>query len=81
MDLVAGRNGSLPPFAGKLRNKADVAHFLLKDKKRREAGGQKYQETVGLSNILYSERFKESSKFFFRGEPGKGEKGFANCFV
>ena len=27
---------------------------------------------VGLSNILYSERFKESSKFFFRGEPGKG---------
>lgn len=28
--------------------------------------------SVGLSNILYSERFKESSKFFFRGEPGKG---------
>ena len=27
---------------------------------------------VGLSNILYSERFKESSKFFFRREPGKG---------
>ena len=27
---------------------------------------------VGLSNILYSERFKERSKFFFRGEPGKG---------
>lgn len=26
---------------------------------------------VGLSNILYSERFKESSKFFFRREPGK----------
>src|SRR5699024_8847730 len=27
--------------------------------------------SVGLSNILYSERFKESSKFFFRREPGK----------
>ena len=26
---------------------------------------------VGLSNILYSERFKESSKFFFRREPSK----------
>lgn len=28
-------------------------------------------EIVGLSNILYSERFKESSKFFFRGEPAE----------
>ena len=29
------------------------------------------QNSVGLSNILYSERFEESSKFFFRREPGK----------
>ena len=27
---------------------------------------------VGLSNILYSERFKEGSKFFFGREPGQG---------
>ena len=29
-------------------------------------------ENVGLSNILYSERFKEGSKFFFGREPGQG---------
>ena len=29
------------------------------------------RKLVGLSNILYSERIKESSKFFFRREPGK----------
>ena len=36
---------------------------------------QHYQNTyiiVGLSNILYSERFKEGSKFFFGREPGQG---------
>ena len=27
---------------------------------------------VGLSNILYSERFKEGGKFFFGGEPDQG---------
>ena len=27
---------------------------------------------VGLSNILYSERFKEGSQFFFGREPGQG---------
>ncbi len=29
-------------------------------------------ETVGLSNILYSQGSKESSEFFFRREPAKG---------
>ena len=33
----------------------------------KETGGD-----VGLSNILYSERFKEGSKFFFGREPGQG---------
>ena len=31
-----------------------------------------FQARVGLSNILYSERFKEGSKFFFGREPGQG---------
>ena len=53
MAPVAGRIGSLPPLAGKLRNKADVAQFLLTDKKRREGKNIKKPRCIPRSVQLY----------------------------
>ena len=68
--LFIVNGGAFPVFSSEgvgLRN-TSVVYFAAR-KTRKTAGDV---SSVGLSNILYSERFKESSKFFFRGEPGKG---------
>ncbi|WP_295473698.1 hypothetical protein [uncultured Subdoligranulum sp.] len=57
------QSGDVALISGALTSEQTAAaHGLL---------GRLLTVPVGLSNILYSERFKESSKFFFRREPGK----------